>query len=206
MCNSAQANPTNLGRETARLWTRTKPDAPPAPFAHDPAQMKAFAGMYRRLRDNTVAELRFRDNKLALDGSMELIPTVPGKFQTTSGASQYEFDPGTPIRLRVITPTGETRLEKVPQAKPTAAEMADYVGDYSSSETGTTLAVALNAKQQLTYRIGTGETVILKPTFRDAFATPTTASIYFVRDSTGQVTALSAGESRVWDLRFTRQR
>ena len=58
----------------------------------------------------------------------------------------------------------------------------------------------------MTYRIGSNAPVTLRPTFRDAFETPSGSSIYFIRDASGNVVALSAGEDRVWDLRFTRIR
>jgi CubicO group peptidase (beta-lactamase class C family) len=57
MCNSAQANPTQLGRETARLWTGGIAAPKPAPFALDAAKLEALTGMYRKVRDNTVSHL-----------------------------------------------------------------------------------------------------------------------------------------------------
>src|SRR5579863_2600616 len=46
MCNSAQADPTKLGRETARLWTGGKAQPDPAPFPIDPSKLEKLAGMY----------------------------------------------------------------------------------------------------------------------------------------------------------------
>jgi len=54
------------------------------------------------------------------------------------------------------------------------------------------------------YQLGSQTPVPLKPTFRDAFETPSRSSIYFIRDSSGKVIALSIGEDRVWGLRFDR--
>ena len=61
MCNSAQADPTQLGRETARLWTGAVAAPKPAPFPVDPSKLEELTGMYRKLRDNTVVELKVEE-------------------------------------------------------------------------------------------------------------------------------------------------
>jgi len=58
----------------------------------------------------------------------------------------------------------------------------------------------------LMLQVAANAPVPLRPTFRDAFATPSGSSIFFVRNAAGKVIALSAGDDRVWDLRFTRVR
>jgi hypothetical protein len=58
---------------------------------------------------------------------------------------------------------------------------------------------------ELTLAIGSNPPVRLRPTFHDAFMMPA-AAIRFVRDSDGEVTGLSAGDDRTWDLQFTRIR
>ena len=204
LCNSAQANPTALGRETARLWTGAPAVNPPViSFTLDPAKLESLTGMYRKLRDNTVSELRMKDGKLTFGPAIELIPAAPGKFLATASEVEFVFlDEG---RLRAVTPTGDTIYERVKPAQPTPSELAELQGVYESRETGTAITVSPGMKPgELAYRIGSNEPVALKPTFRDAFTSPSGASIFFVRDGAGKVTALSAGEDRVWDLRFTR--
>ena len=207
MCNSAQANPTRLGHETARLWTGTTPAKRPAAYAVDAAKLQALAGMYRKVRDNTVANLRVKDEKLILDpGGIELTPAGPGKFLASAGELQLEVEEGsTPIRLREVTPNGDVVFERVEPVQPTKAELAELVGEYASRETGTTLTVTMGIKPgELAYRLGSATPVTLRPTFRDGFMTSSGSSIRFIRDSFAKVNALSAGEDRVWDLRFTR--
>ena len=58
---------------------------------------------------------------------------------------------------------------------------------------------------ELTLAIGSNLPVRLRPTFREAFMMQTTG-IRFLRDANGIITGLSAGDDRVWDLRFTRVR
>jgi CubicO group peptidase (beta-lactamase class C family) len=206
LCNSASANPTGLGRETARLWTGAAAQAHASTYAADPAKSEALAGMYRKIRDNTVLELHWRNGKLTLDSERNLEPLAPGKFVAAGSEREFDFEEGTPVRLRVVTQTDDIRYERVEPARPSALELAALIGEYESHETGTTLVVALDSKNELSYRIGLSAPVTLRPTFRDSFATASGSSIYFIRDSSGKVTALSAGEDRVWDLRFTRVR
>ena len=200
MCNSAQANPAQLGRDVARLWNGAIPAPKPAPFATEAAKLGEWAGMYRRVRDHTVAELRVKDGKLTMDpGGVQLVPTAAASF--SAGDRRFVFENA---GFRIVTPDGDTVYERVQPAHPSASELASLAGSYTSSETGTTLTVA--AKDgELTLAIGSNPPVPLRPTFRDAFMMQATA-IRFLRDADGTVTRLSAGDDRAWDLRFTRIR
>jgi hypothetical protein len=204
MCNSAQANPTQLGRETARLWTGTVPSPKPAPFAVDPAALEKLIGLYRKLRDNTVAEIRVRDGELMLERTA-LTPAGPSEF--TAGERRFFFEQG---RFREVTPDGDIAYERVEPVHPSAVELASLAGEYESQEIGSTVTVALKVSN-LTLAIGANSPLPLRPTFRDAFMmqppggpTSGSTSILFRRDASGHVTGLSVGDDRVWDLRLTR--
>jgi CubicO group peptidase (beta-lactamase class C family) len=200
MCNSAQANPTQLGRDVARLWNGAVSAPKPAGLAVDAAKLGERAGMYRKVRDNTVAELRVRDGKLILDpGGAPLVPTGADRF--SAGERQFVFEGG---GFTVMTPDGDTVYERVEPAHPTAAELAPLAGAYASPETVTTLTVA--AKDgELTLAIGLNPPARLRATFRDAFMMQGTA-IRFLHGADGRITGLSAGDDRAWDLRFSRVR
>jgi len=200
MCNSAQANPAQLGREVARLWTGAAPAAKAAPMATDPANLGERAGMYRKVRDNTVAELRVREGKLIMDpGAIQLVPTGAGSF--SAGDRQFVFEGE---GLRVVTPDGEMVYERVQPAHPPVSELASLAGSYTSPETDATLFVAAKGGE-LTLAIGSNAPIRLRPTFRDAFLMQGTA-IRFLRGADGNVTGLSAGDDRAWDVRFSRIR
>lgn len=200
MCNSAQANPTQLGRETARLWTGGIPAASPTPVAVEPAALVKLEGTYRKIRDNTVAELRMRDGKLMFD-RVAMIPVGAAEF--SAGQNKILFQDG---RFSLVTPDGDIAYERVEPAHPSDSELATLAGNYESEETGSTLTVAAKAGE-LTLAIAWNKPVRLRPTFRDAFMMDGgggATSIAFHRDQAGKVTGLSAGDDRVWDLRFTR--
>jgi len=200
MCNSAQANPTQLGRETARLWTGVAAQPQPAPFTVDEAKLATFAGMYRKVRDNTVAELSVKNGKLTINKRLELTPTSPARF--SAGENQFLFDNS---GFREVTPDGDTVYERVEPAHPSDSDLASLAGKYASDETGSTLTIASKAGE-LTLAIASNAPIQLRPTFRDAFMlqAPAETSIRFIRDAGGNVIGLSAGDDRVWDLRFER--
>jgi CubicO group peptidase (beta-lactamase class C family) len=203
LCNSAQANPTRLGHETARLWTGAVPSAPVSTYKADPDKVTLFLGAYRKLRDNTVTEFSAKDGKLAW-ASTELYAVGPNEFTSTSGA-RYRLEEGSPVRIRMTTVDDDAVYERVERVQPSATELKPLLGKYDSGETGAILTVSAADKSgELDLRIATNPPMRLKPTFRDDFVTPTGSSIFFVRDAAGKVVALSAGEDRVWDLRFTR--
>lgn len=108
--------------------------------------------------------------------------------------------------MRVATRAGDIFYERVELARPSVTELAALAGDYESPETGTTLTFALDTKNVLSFRVGSNAPIPLRPTFSDSFVTPSGGSIRFWKDSLGKPTAVSAGEDRVWDLRFTRVR
>jgi hypothetical protein len=132
-------------------------------------------------------------------GGVQLVPTAAASF--SAGDRRFVFENA---GFRIVTPDGDTVYERVQPAHPSASELASLAGSYTSSETGTTLTVA--AKDgELTLAIGSNPPVPLRPTFRDAFMMQATA-IRFLRDADGNITRLSAGDDRAWDLRFTRIR
>ncbi len=200
MCNSAQANPTQLGRETARLSTGGVPVPNAIPAVVETAALDKLAGIYRKVRDNTVAELRVREGKLMFD-RLALIPVSAAEF--SSGEARFLFQDG---RLNHVTPDGSIAYQRVEPAHPSDSELAPLAGKYESGETESTLTIAAKAGE-LTLAIGWNKPVRLRPTFRDAFMMENgggATSIVFHRDQAGKVTGLSAGDDRVWDLRFTR--
>jgi len=206
LCNSASANPTKLGRETAILWRGAVPTQTSAvTYSADPAKLAALAGMYRNLRDNTVVRLTWSNSKLISHPSnTELVPTAADRFRLGTSEIVIVFKDG---RMRMIEPDTEILFERVEMAHPAASELAALAGEYESSETGTKLRLSAGHNPgEMVYQLGAQTPVSIKPTFRDAFETPSRSSIYFIRDASGKVIALSVGEDRVWSLRFDRIR
>jgi CubicO group peptidase (beta-lactamase class C family) len=174
LCNSSAANGTQLGRAVADIFLgdAAKPVARPALRPSTP-------GLYRSLRDNSVAEV------------------------ADKSANEFSGD-----RMRVPSEMdGGTWYERVDRWTPTGAELESLTGDYVSDEAEVTLRVSVEQGRLVIHR--RPDTVMqLAPTYKDAFRTSAgpMSSIRFLRDADGRVTELSAGESRVWDIRFRKAR
>ena len=153
--------------------------------------------MYRKVRDNTVTELRLKDGKLAIGDRTELTPTGAGKF--SAGERQFIFEGA---GFREVTADGETVYERVEPVHPKASELAAFAGVYESPETDAPVTVAVKG-EDLMLTVASNAPVKLRPSFRDAFMMRG-SSIRFLRDSSGKVTGMSAGDDRAWDIRFTR--
>jgi hypothetical protein len=126
------------------------------------------------------------------------------RFRLGASEIAIEFKDG---RMRMIEPDTEVLFERVEAAHPTPTDLAALAGEYESSETGTKLRLSAGHNPgEMVYQLGAQTPVSIKPTFRDAFETPSRSSIYFIRDASGKVIALSVGEDRVWSLRFDRIR
>jgi hypothetical protein len=107
-------------------------------------------------------------------------------------------------RIRMIGEDATTVYEKVDPWKPNRADLESLAGEYVSDEAEAAYTVALDA-DRLVIRQRPSTRFALTPTYRDAFSSGI-GSIRFLRDASGKATALSLGESRVWDLRFRRVR
>jgi hypothetical protein len=183
MCNSAEAVPTQLGRQTARLWTGAKAQLMQSTV--ESTHPQTLAGMYRVVRDQRAVDVKWKDGRLWLGSATELMPAGPGK-------------------LRLVANDDDVIFEKVEPVQPSAADLAQLVGEYASAETASKLVVSLGDQAgELKLRVGMTAPMTLKPTYKDAFAVAG-GSILFRRDGTGKVVELSAGDARVWDLRFAR--
>ena len=143
------------------------------------------AGMYRSLRDNSVITVMYEDGQLRM-GNRPPRVEVEGK------------------RIRMISESDTLVYEKVEPWKPSPAELEALRGEYASDEAETAFTVMFDGNN-FVIRQRPDTLTRLTPTYRDAFAS-NFGSIRFLRDASGKVTELSLGESRVWDLRFTRVR
>lgn len=207
LCNFAQAAPAVLGRRTARLWTGAEPRESKPAYSADPAQLRSLTGLYRRVRDNIAARIEWKDGGLQLSrksGDTALSPIAPHEFALGATGANLVCENSTPVRCRT-TGDDSQLYERVDPATPSTAALAVFAGAYHSQETGGTATIAIRG-EALTLKVGGSGEILLEPTFQDAFQTPTGSAIRFFRDTNGQVASFSAGDERVWDLRFSRVR
>jgi CubicO group peptidase (beta-lactamase class C family) len=84
---------------------------------------------------------------------------------------------------------------------PSAAELAEYAGEYYSPDAETTLVIAVE-DDTLVIRRRPATRMVLRPFTRDEFDGQ--FRVRFLRDEAGRVTGLGVQQPRVYDMRFER--
>jgi CubicO group peptidase (beta-lactamase class C family) len=187
LCNASNAPATQYAHAVADVYLgdRVKPVATaPGPTA---AEIAANAGLYRSTMTGVA---------MVIGGDREALRGRRWTFDGHGGAIAADQT------AEVSSAMTAERYERVPAAHYTDAELAAFVGSYTSDEAETVLnAVVENHALVLKRRPDT--TITLTPTYADAFtADHGLGTVIFRRDTGGKVTGLSVVEDRVWDLRF----
>ena len=184
LCNTANAQATQYAHAVADIYLgdRVKTVAP-APLP-PPAQIAAAAGLYRSSRSGLA------------------IAVAPGKEAALRGPV-WAFDGKGGATATDAYGTVE-RLEKMPPASYSDAQLAAFAGTYTSEDAETTLTAVVEAgKLRLARRPNVR--ITLTPTYADAFtATNGLGTVIFTRDASGRVSGLSVVQDRVWKMPFTK--
>ena len=93
--------------------------------------------------------------------------------------------------------------ERVAPADMKPRLLADYAGDYVSTEAEVTFTAAVE-NDTLVLKRRPDTTIRLTPAYADGFRGGI-GFVRFQRNASGQVTGLSISQDRVWDIRFTRR-
>ncbi|MFV1986624.1 MAG: serine hydrolase domain-containing protein [Gemmatimonadota bacterium] len=211
MCNAGNANAGALAHGVADIYLADVLTEPPdiAAFDLTTERLESFTGGYRDPNRYTFIDITVEDDHLVMRGlfpgqELELTPVSETRFENPAGvAVEFEAsDSARPIAVFSTTVSSGVRLEPVERYTPSGAELAEYVGEYSSHEAEVTYWIALeDGELGLVDRYG--ESRPLAATYRDAFSGPW-GMIVFRRDGAGRVNELTMSQSRVWDLRFER--
>jgi CubicO group peptidase (beta-lactamase class C family) len=209
LCNAGAANPVDLAHRTAGLFlaSQLKPPPPPTPIQLAPEVLAARAGLYRSLRTGMPVRLVVVEGRLQMEDGPPLVPLSESRFQLGEDTI-VEIDMGSdrrPTGLRLVRSSGDVvPLERVAEAAPTPAQLAEYVGEYTSDEAEVSYRVVLE-DGKLVVRGRPVAAYPLKPLYADGFDA-VGLLVRFRRDADGRVNGLSLGMPRMWDLRFARVR
>jgi len=184
LCNTANAQATQYAHAVADIYLgdRVRTVAPtPVPT---PAQIAAAAGLYRSSRSGLA------------------ITIAPGREAALRGPV-WAFDGKGGATATDAYGTVE-RLEKVPPASYTDAQLAAFAGTYTSEDAETTLTAVVEAgKLRLKRRPNT--TITLMPTYADAFTADSgLGTVIFTRDANGRLSGLNVVQDRVWKMPFVK--
>jgi CubicO group peptidase (beta-lactamase class C family) len=215
-CNLTTSGPDSLARKVAGIYLgdRMQPDSATmwiaalnaAPRAEVPvASLRSLGGVWRNVERGEVRRTRvIGDTLISIGGERtRLVPLDGSRFRTPSGA-EIRFDGDPPTRMIVRT-TGETvTYTRADTAAPTAAQLADFAGDYRSDEVEATHTWKVEKDQLVVYannrRLG-----VLEPSYKDGFTRGDNV-IDVQRDAKGRITGYTVEAGRVRHLRFTRVR
>jgi len=184
LCNTSNAQAPQYARAVADVYLADRLE----PAAADPgltaAQLQQAAGMYR--------------------STMTGLPVVVGGDRDLLRGRTWSFDGHGGATASDAYGTVEA-YERVEPAKPTAEQLAQLAGTYTSDE-AEALFVAAVEHGALVLKQRPDLTIALKPLYVDAFEAGSLGTVIFRRDAGGRATAFSVVQDRVWDLRFQRQR
>ena len=203
LCNAGNAGGPGLGHQMADLFLDVKaaaPSAESAPVVAE-AQLREIAGLYRAKRRIEVLTVELRGNELRIPGPGALRPIAKDAFEAGGARFDVVRDPKDAVRGLRVTAGGEViAFDRTEPANPTVADLAAFVGEYTSDEAELTLRVAVEEGKLVIHRRPDTK-IALTPTFADAF-TGELGGIRFLRSARGVVTEMSVSQDRVWDLRF----
>ncbi len=215
LCNVSAADADRYARLVAALYlgnALTPPqsratDARAEGEASRPSAASSRAGLYRNTVTGMPLGIVDRDGQLILaDFSTPAHALIVGSeshLESPVSGRMYDFDSR---GLHVSNPNGTVdAFERVEQVTPSASELLELAGAYSSDEAETVLEVAA-AGNTLIVKRRPDTALVLRPIYKDAFLAQGLGLVRFRRDSAGAVTALSVTAERVWDLRFERGR
>jgi len=204
LCNAAEADSTSLGHQVADVYLPHT--SPRAAGSTEPALMAGVEGLYESRRDHTTLSIELKDGKLLAQGKLPLIADSATSFYLRPESATYQLTTdaaGKVTGMRVVSMGYEMdTFDKVERAHPTESELQPMTGEYVADEAETAFQVVLTPKG-LEIHQRPDSVFPLKPTYTGGFASEF-GSIRFLRDSSGKVTGISLGDSRLWDLRFRR--
>ena len=177
-----------------------------APAASVPAsERQAITGIWRNVARGVVQRIRLAGDTLIAVGSerTRVVPLGGGRFRLGRG-TELRLAPGGTARLLSRSASDTTTYERVDSVALTAAQLAEYAGEYRNEEIETTHSWRVEKGELVVYaagrRLGT-----LDPMYRDGFLRGG-AMIDVTRDARGRITGFVLQSGRVRDLRFTRVR
>ncbi|SDZ09201.1 CubicO group peptidase, beta-lactamase class C family [Lysobacter sp. yr284] len=218
LCNLGSTDPDNLALQVADLWlglppepATQRPQRPQRPSVDTPAAaMQRWAGVYRNPATGSLRRIEWDDGTLSLHAfgdTYAMRPVGKDEFEVDGGpvAALSFRDPGRGRPRVAVQLAGGKRTEfpELQVAKPDAAALAGYAGDYRCDELGrdyrfSVIDGALHRDDSRT------EPARLQPLERDRFLQGS-LSFRFQRDAAGAIDGVSMDVGRVRDLRCQRR-
>jgi CubicO group peptidase (beta-lactamase class C family) len=225
LCNFADTDPSALVRQVADIVLAKDIKAPvsvPAKAAAQAVaapltaeQMASIAGTYWSREDDDFATVRVKDGKLQIDIDQDdfhdLKPVAPAHFHVADVPWGDKIDlhfiaagGGKPRRMEQTPDGGKPEIsEAVAPFNPTAAELADYAGDFVSEEIDPVYRIFVE-DGKLTLRRLKHHPDIFHPAMRDVFVGEI-GTVRFTRDEKQHISGFILDAGRIQNFQFTRK-
>ncbi|HEX4322091.1 MAG TPA: serine hydrolase domain-containing protein [Acidobacteriaceae bacterium] len=228
LCNFADTNPTALVHQVADIVLAKELKAPAADAAKAPAaavatppaaltaeQMAAMAGTYWSRPEDDFNFFQVKDGKLQIDTGMndfhELKAFAPGHFHAAdvSWGNDVDFhfiaaEAGKPRSLEQTFGAGKPEaFESVTAFAPTAAQMAEFSGDYVSEEIDPVYRITFADGKQSLIR-SKHKPDALRPVMLDTF-TGDIGALHFTRDASQRISGFVLNADRIQGLKFSKR-
>lgn len=198
--------------DRSRERTAAEPAPHPQPADIDLSVLDDFVGFYQLAPGMLVTVSRDGDRLFARtgnEGRVELIPESEARFFAPARNAYVVFErdgAGEVSRFTLQHGETETVAQRIEQWPPTAAQLAEYSGEYASEELGTTYAIA-SRDSVLVAEHARHDPIILTPSAPDAFDGSAWffQEARFERDATGYITGLRVSSGRVRNVLFLRR-
>ncbi|HEY7568240.1 MAG TPA: serine hydrolase domain-containing protein, partial [Gemmatimonadaceae bacterium] len=203
LCNAGNANAAALARRVAAVMlpAAAVASADTTPSRVSSEERTRVAGTYRNaLTDDwfTMTAMGEGLQVAGYFGRVQLVSQSPGTYR--AGASrQFRVEPGEGAVRQIVVTTDEgdvATFEPIKRPELSAAQLAEYAGDYYSPELGSTMRIRVDSTRLL-LRVSPDEELTLIPFYADGFRVgPTGATGRFVRDERGRIKELRAFAGR----------
>ena len=226
LCNFADTNPTALVHQVTDIMLAKELKAPEQATAKAPAastpvtaltadQMAAMAGTYWSRKDDDYDIVQFKEGKLQFDTGVndwhELKQFAPAHFHVAdvpwSNDADFHFiaaEAGKPRGLEQTFGAGKPEVfEPVENFAPTAAQIAEFAGDYVSEEIDPVYRITL-ADGKLSLSRLRHKPDALRPVMLDTFIGDIGA-LHFTRDGSKRISGFVLNADRIQNLKFTKK-
>jgi CubicO group peptidase (beta-lactamase class C family) len=217
-CNLTTSGPDSLARkvagiylgdrmqpDSAAIWTAALAAAPPVTLPV--SALRPLEGTWRQVERGEVRRTRVMGDSLVNTGGerVRLVPLGDGRFRAGSSVEvRFHGDGATPSRLVVRTPGDEVTYTRADTVTLSAAQLAEYAGEYRNDEVEATHSWKVEKAGLVVYTNNRRQGA-LEPAYKDGF-TRGGSVIDVQRDARGRITGFMVQSGRVRNLRFTRVR
>jgi CubicO group peptidase (beta-lactamase class C family) len=204
LCNLGTSNPLRLSYRVADLYLEGQLAPDPQPAAEAKVAPQPFAGRYRHPESHSAYQLSAADGDIVALGT-HFKPRDANHFVATPGA-EIAFDrlQNGGMRATLTLPDSAPEvLERFEPLKPSAEELAQYAGEYASSELQATYRFAVK-DGKLALATNWQEPAVLEPTVHDEFQSPVGVVMVFRRDAAGNIIGCDLFAGRVRNMFFRR--